>query len=674
MGGVSAPEGIPIFDWIKEFARVRGSKVGKSRVHPSRSGNFLDVFQSPKSEWSSKAVEGGLTGDELAVVGELREYWNKMFERAKKSGLIDMSGDEFVETFLPALRTKNGIKEVLDALPKDVYVSPLTSKFIRGLEQDAIIKKFELDPFAMTMRYLRNIMWRSHVERHWLATKGMLNDVRRAAEEAGEALVGPVKLMYRSVKEYLEYSRGGYPEAYGAVDSLVDSIAASLDITLSSLAKDRLVNTLVSLNYGAFMGLRPGLAIRNLTQTLVVTLPMVGAKSFGRGLEATMRGWDEAVAEARAAGAIAEWAPPVATEDMVYTSQVQALVREAVKGESMSEKTVKAIISGEEKITNLSHTALSGSINVGGVDLPIGMYGRADIFNRVLSYMAGKYKALDAINAWRKGDITVERFNEMVGLTRMGSSITREFHRRLAISVEDAARWYGAQMSNATQWIYQLGAGPAAFSHGFGRIFGMFGTWPAWFAENLRRGLTQGTVADRARFAAWTAAVNGIFWLVAADTGMNIARWTGLASFPWAGSPIFDLGTDVFDIITGVTESGEASPDRALALAKMGMRHIEGGPFFTARVVDPKKLYWNTLAMFTPGAYFYKDVRDTMEMLEGGDVVGAFSEFLGVSEADPMGVSWPAYVTPPNFDRVLRDQKLVESKIVTSKPSDQFTR
>jgi hypothetical protein len=157
--------------------------------------------------------------------------------------------------------------------------------------------------------------------------------------------------------------------------------------------------------------------------------------------------------------------------------------------------------------------------------------------------------------------------------------------------------------------VYQAGAGPRAFNSRAGKLFGMYGTWPSWYASLIEQRLRYGTPIDKARFVGYTAAVHLGFMNMAYLTGINMSKWTGL-QFGWAGGPAFDIVKDLSDIVEGEQVSGEPTAERELALSKYGIRDPGDGLF---EIRDPRRLIEGTAGLFFPGMYAVRDVREAMK-------------------------------------------------------------
>lgn len=638
LNGKYAPEGQVPVDWIGRLTKMKGSRHRTTSVRDEKMESLVDIFQRPRTEWADLGAKAGLNKREMEVLGEARSYLNDIFERLNLDPNNKITGEMFIEDYFPHIANRSSAKSK-EFMGKARRANPEVMDFVHELERHGAMVKYDKDLFRVLMRYTRAAAFRMHVTRHWKETakmvEAMLAEGKYANPQLGnESVQGGMGVVAKQLKDYLLMSYGGMPETYYVTREALSQMVENLNLKLSPMAFDRVVQTMVSANFGAYMGFRPGLALRNLSQLIVTTLPMVGAKNMSAGLESAARNYKPILEKLRKYGGEVSSAAPVATEDVFYTHQVHDAVKN-MTGPGARESAVKGFFDVGERVTDFTHWSL-------------GMFSKMDQFNRVVTFAAQRNKTITSLNRYLKGEIKKDKFDELSGLFREGETVAAEFHRRLSVNQDDAIDWFSTYMSNQTQWLYQLGAGPSAFSHGFGKLFGMYGTWPTWFAQYVSKGMTKGTTADKIQFLGWTSAVTGLFTSSAYWTGLNLSRWTGFSSFEWAGSPFWDWAKDATDIWGGVQSSGEPTAERTLALGERGMRDTGSGipllgllPGGRLDIKDPRKLFDSTVGMFTPGLYALRDGEQTLEAMGRGDAAAALREFFNLTEAKPTGSTFP---------------------------------
>ena len=300
----------------------------------------------------------------------------------------------------------------------------------------------------MAIRYTRETDSKKHTREAFEAANDLLKQM--PAE-------GQLGIVRQSMEDYLKLSYGGAPEVYYVTRVALKDVSDRLNIKIDEKDVDRFVHQLISMNYGAFMGFRPALAVRNLTQTLVTTLPMLGPKYVAQGIKFAFSGGRE---EARRVGAIPVQSLAVPFEDAVYKSTILNATKLAV-GEGAA-KPLRLAVRTLDVGSRLSKFSLEGGITVGKkkkFTFPIGWYVRADHMNRAIAYGGQRNRVLDAFSKHLAPGKTksIDAFNEAAGLSQLGPAITDEFHKILTSGgLREAAEWAGVQMANETQWIYQL--------------------------------------------------------------------------------------------------------------------------------------------------------------------------------------------------------------------------
>ena len=670
----------------KSLSEIMGGKH-KTRIRPGKGSDVIDVLQSPRARWEKAKKLHKLNDEEMEVVKELRTYFNDMFnEVLVKSEHIDINADRFIENYFPHLWQSGKSQKNIDELIKQIEKAgvknpdPKTIKFIHEMRRTGRGGEYMRDPFHVALIYTRGAFAKAHMsepfEQASKMIRGLLNDAFHMQEQARMLRISDepgknLEYLGRSMMEYLHATYGNAPEHYYLLGDVAKGIFRDLNVEvadeISEKQFDRIINSLAMLNYGAFMAYRPVLALRNLTQTFVVTMPMVGPRNFLHGMSEAASNkalWKEAVeADVIPIGSIAA---PMA--DRLHT---ESLRRTLVKGEGVAAKGAGLGVRAIQLAKDAGEFGLAGKAKVKFLNMeatiPVGFYTPADHFNRVVSYAAQKRKALKAAERWRgsakkgiKGHKDIAKFNYEAGLTQFGETHTVEFHRKVATEgIHEAIKWSGRMMANETQWVYQLGAGPALFTHGAGRLFGMYGTWPSWYISHLARGLNRGTKADKAKFVGWTAlAVSalssaGFLSTTAArglggDVGVNLSRWSPMNSFTWAGGPFVDQLKDFSDVVSGGT-GAERTARSQLALSERGLK--DRGRTFVPGGLDPRRghgidiedpfqLAVSTLGLFTPGGLAMNDARSAWRKAKQGrsasEVMLEFAGFEPISAYE-----WP---------------------------------
>ena len=608
--GGKMSDGVEVKGWAKIFKRgaIRGSKRE----------DVSDLIETPLAQWDALAKERGLNVREVQVARDTRDQLRKIWDRLVKDENIDIDADDFIENYLPHYLTKTD-SEALKALRLSFRYNPnqlneVAAKFASEMTRRGIIKKWERDPLTLVMSYTRAALYKSHM-------KNVINEAVQKVNLFPEG-TGPGSAEYtlkRSLMDYISLQAYGTPEVLPDLEFAAREVFKTLGMKVPDVDATKLVNTFISMNYGAFMGFRPSLVLRNLSQTLMTTYPVLGGKYTAYGIRMAMR-TDRAdlMREAFEQGALIGAHKPLPAED--------------------------AILGAEE----LAHTGILGKTLKGMHwlnDKSLWAFQKADDLNRFIAYEGQKKKMMDAF-VKHNGNFTDE-FMRDSGLNYYGVSIKKQFKEMGFTDGELAGKWLGVHASRDTQWVYQLGAGPSMFSTGLGRIGGQYGTWGTWWAAYLTQGGKNLEGAARTTFIARNIASHLALVTAGSMAGFNAARWTGLSSLSWMGGPMVDWFYDLRNVWMGVLPSGEVTADRRKSLSGIGLEDDGSGPSMLPSVLggrigmrDPVKLATSFFGVFTPGALMLKDGRKMLGSAADGNWAEFTSKAIGMP-VETAGYEWP---------------------------------
>lgn len=630
--------------WVERLTKMRVKGIRDEKLPVMR-----DALLRPSALVDDLVKSGDLNAIEGKTAKDLKQYMRDLIEDINNHSNFQIDADTFMEDYLPYIVSRppsgekgRNWKEALEASfeAQGRRVNQHMVRFAEEMERAGINPgRHELNPFMVALRWTTTTFTKRHVDEAFNEARALLESLPR--EGVGDVI-------RRSFEDGIKVAYGGTTEAYYVTRVAASGYFENLGIKLESKDFDRIVSSLVSMNYGAFMAFRPALAVRNLTQLLVTTLPMIQSpKHMAEGLR---KGFSEAgMEEAFSALAIPRKSLAAPFEDMISRDALHSALARASEKPALA-KILPILNKGQQ----LAHTGLGGEVQIAGKTIKTGWYGWADEVNRSVAYHAQKSKTMEALNRWGvgsgQGHGNITRFNEEAGLTQFGEAITGEFHKKLRVEgTVEAVKWLGVQMANETQWVYQMGAGPAAFSQGIGRLFGMFGTWPSWYIQHLIRGANRGTARDKARFWGWSAAMTAAFTGATYATGINFSKWSPLSSLTWTGGPAVDWFADWRDIVSGAAAPGEQpTAKRALALGERGLRdspdrvpvpflgHLDPREGMGLDVEDPYKMGRDVLYLFTPGAAQVRDIIRSREEPTVGRAILRATGFQPVA-----GHAWP---------------------------------
>ncbi len=622
--------------WLKggtldDGTRIRGLveiyKPKKPVVRATHKAALVDLLESPRSQWKKIAADKGLNEKELQAAADSRDWFNAMFKRHVADENITITGDDFIENYWPHYRrladedAPDSVAKAFGELFPGRTVNKPTIRFLSEMQRQGVMSKYDKDPFTVMLKYLRAGMYKSHMRETMDSAIDAFNKIPLDTPD--------LKLIRRSMLDYLELARYGAPEAFTSVNTAVGNALRILNIPMDVTTQERIINTYLTLNYGAYLGFRPGLALRNLYQTILTGMPILGPKYLAYGMKAVFSNKKAALTKAKQAGALLTDHVPVFGDDLLYAEWHAANLDTSGKAGVLEKFNRKA-----QAATNLG----------------MRWYTSADTINRGVVFWGMRKKAMDAWNKFgSKGEM--DKFWSKSGINFFGPSIKKEFQKiQRSAGAESAIDWIGARAAEDTQWIYQLGAGPSLFSHGIGRLFGQYGTWPSWYGAYMAQGIKNLKGLERASFLAKNVAVHQSIILAGGLAGWNMTRWTGFSSLGWMGGPMVDWFSDLREIVTGVTAAGESTAGRSIALSKLGMKDVGGDGAallpsaiggrlqFKTDAKDRLKFATYFLGAVTPGYIFF--ARDAPDALAQEDLASFIGRALSIPLNSP-GYSYP---------------------------------
>lgn len=287
---------------------------------------------------------------------------------------------------------------------------------------------------------------------------------------------------------------------------------------------DRLATMFTSWYSGVAMSARPALAIRNMTQSYLAA-PKVG---FGN-----------------------------------VTKTIKDVLSDAYSGNFKMWEEAKAsgVIAGGDPIFKLDDLDfVSAGFWRRAMDAGLVPYRKADEFNRVVAYHAGK-RAVERWGAKFAKDGDIDSFLLHTGLAGDSSVIQNVVLKKIkGQSLSDAADYYGRHLAQDTQFIYNRANLPDIMTGTTGRLFGQFGVWPVGFWNYMRRN-TSGIAGSglRATYARrflgkWALLYGGTALGLGGTLGIDTSSWNFGLPFTFEGGPAFQLLRDATNTVGGGSE------------------------------------------------------------------------------------------------------------------------
>jgi hypothetical protein len=271
------------------------------------------------------------------------------------------------------------------------------------------------------------------------------------------------------------------------------------------------------LSYAGTMPGRLGLIIKQVTQPMITTYPMVGGANYARGFK------------------------------FAWTKEGKALAKE-LRLDEFHGIPLEHYLAGTE-------TYRAGGMTVGEEAAfklrqvyNLGMYpfNRMEYANRRTSAGVGYATIKQHAPAFLKGDVSLGDFMRETGLIYLEKATQTDVLQHLVsdkvtgtqANVEQAAKTAAKHYSDDSHWIYSAGHTAELFTTKPGRFLGQFGTWPTNYLRFLYRGIGTGDFAANKAFAARWAGINASLVLAGQNVfGIDPRGWLMFGPLQYAGGP-----------------------------------------------------------------------------------------------------------------------------------------
>lgn len=505
--GLSAEER-EVVDLIEQF---RGSDpndfslfaVGRHARAPELPENF-----SSGKEWFAEIND--MTETELQLAQRLQRFLDEAFQRSNLDAERQLAG------YWPHMRkyAQHGFS------PEDDFIQfglPESYSWSAQRFRTGELDIYNRDPAATAGKYL-----------HGLLMKEEFDPAYRQAVDALRNKVDSERAT-RLASEYLDDLLGRPHSSFQKLDNAIGQAMEKLGVEMPEDFSRNIVNTFLTLSYGATIPFRPALIARNYFQGMQNIAPFTGVKDYLAGARRAMS--DEGFEQARAAGVLEEFVAPV------------------------------------ESATEISETFADLGVNQRMKDIVrrgFDWYKSADDFNRAAAYHAMRRRINRAQTKLQKGEIN---FDEFLGEAKIKTFSDPEQQRFIDLWTSgdrnSAIEFAGQQMSRRSIFRYGHANHPHGWNSVQGRLFGQFGTWPVQYKDMLIEGLTQGRTKDKIEFAATHLATNMGIVTAGSAVGMNLWNWVTFPSLQYTGGPGAEIMINLAQFVSG-SESERALAERSL--------------------------------------------------------------------------------------------------------------
>lgn len=552
--------GVPFYDWYRAIEVAR-NKV-EQEVNPILGGVNDLAKQFTREErkqiqllFESRVGDLPGTADIEKKVSErvktgataLEQTYNDFFH---KHNFSDEDITDFFRIF-PSIRKADGdFRTATKGMTKIPKLANLLSKEMNN--GTIMLDDRELDFQRIANRVIRSTASERYLQPSW-------NNVATEFQAFAEA---------KRIPDDYGHVFGRYmSEVLHMPDPLAKSLAKGtrqifdrLGMKMSEIESQDAVQMFTQMSAFANMAWRPSIVLRDMFQTLQTSLPIIGARD-------TLEGWRFGL----------RWyKDPKLQEEMVKRGVIQP----------------NAIYQPLQEVSRLFEG--SGVVNKAlDTFFNKGTKWNADghNFSHVVAYWGQYQRALRVGQEYLEKKIDFPTFMEKSRLD-MRDAPNGPFVQQIKGllgqgNLEGAASRGAEEFSKSTQYLYTRGNAPYVMQSTLGRFLLQYGTWPAWYAENLRNMLVRGSWKNRtAALARWGAVQTAMFGTANALFGVDLARWTFFAPLGYAGGPATQLLTQGADVWKGIVDPSDNDPVAKIAKARMAstlIRQVAPFPIAAAR-------------------------------------------------------------------------------------------
>ena len=583
----------------------RSERIATAEFWVSIEGSGLKGAQLVRA-----ARAAGLNSKQISALTQSRSLYDIA---ARELGLDEST---YIQTYYSRIRSSEGkTPDQIRALLEDNPVAIREFEFWARKQRTGELANLELDPVIVMNQYFRALFRELEVAPHEVRMAHMLELRIRDLPQAKQLDVLKKSLpntdknsfiLPKEVRdvgtEYMINIQGNYTPGFESARRFTTRMFEKLGMKGDPQIFDQLINTWLSVQYGAALGLRFATMNRNAMQNMWTMYTRVGGE-FGaeaHKLAMELAGYNQAVE----AGAIRPVTASVAMGDAVF----DGLMRQTP-------------IIGTDPMSN----ALAASIRVGlrggrvtrkWAEKFLIPYGSGDQINRAIAYHWQRLHTEKFLTQFNQKKINWDKFLED-GLPFFSNSIKQDFRAIFdKEGRERALQFIGKQAADEAHFIYGVSASPGWMQRPFGRLAGVFGQWPLWLSELYFRRRAHATPRQQIALGVRTLSLMGLVGNMGFQLGVDMWSWMAPTSLQFGGGPTLDTFVDLKALV-------DAPIDRKQAAAvRLGQQ-------------------MGSLAF--PGQLFYREIGD---ILDAGNVDQALTRLLLGRNVDQRNMAYDLGANP----------------------------
>lgn len=474
-------------------------------------GRYLD---NAGTDAQREAIKAQLTRHELNIAEGLRAWFDNLFNK------FGIENRKYVENYVSHVRQnwlsnkKLTAGTMSDLLKRSGAPSKLSVFFDNFRNEDIPNFLMEDDIFKIAMSY-NAIGHRAQFLNP--ALKKLDTAMKEAIKNPDIGKNGAIW----AIGQYKDQVLGLYTANEEAVLRALEQFGKKVGFKDLTHMRD-MYGAFYSVSYLATMGWRPYSAARNLMQIFQTLAPRFGNGNTVKGLEYFDKNAEYVHNLLMKKGILTEYMPVFGSETMDITGKFAKVVH---KG--------------------------------------LGWFKNADDITRGIAWSTARVQWDDATKTFKamlnKGmskDAATHAFMEISGLNLVGEDVRALAGKYIRGEIgnpkgsfEAAFDVFAQEVIDSTMFAYQAGLSPTAYRGLVGKMFGMFGVYPAWYLENIRRGLTYGNLGQKAMFATRLAMNSAALWGSFALMGMNAKDFLPWVPVQFTGGPFYKIANQLLNAI-----------------------------------------------------------------------------------------------------------------------------
>jgi hypothetical protein len=466
-------------------------------------------------------------------------------------------------------------------------------KFVNGLIRTGEIDAYNLDPIPNLARYIRGAFNSVEFNKAW-------NEASRFAQTLGDPLARKI------ANDYLNGVRGNPPASQRWTQKLVDQTFKNAGFDLSINVRRDLVNTYMAMVNAAFMGWRPGLAVRDMMQWVFFHYSRYGDGIIGHqrtknAIKAALNARGEGVKLMREAGDL----PTIGIIE--FDTPDARLLGDLTRSQATRTMLSNIISKFPQFMRWSSEQGLKGSFQRNAYE-----------FAYSGTLLESRQFVGDALKRLVNGDLTKKEAYESIKLRSFNRATRTEFDRLVTEGdFTTATELLSRQSAREMLAEYGKANSPWGWNTNTGRLISHYGTWSSNATQFMLGGLSRGNKKDMMGFATRFAMTQSALFIAGRGFGLDFGRWFTLPGMFFTGGPAIQTAELIVMAMTGSETDANQARGRLMQL------------FPDVNWNNPSNSDIRT--MFFPGSYMMGDLlKSLQEARTGGGFIKSGARAISI--------------------------------------------